>query len=46
MVEKKLTDLTKKLNKYQKKVCNILLGRMCFTEDDGYQIVLVFAPMS
>ena len=41
--EKQLTDLTKKLPKYQKRY-DFLLGRMYFTGNDSYQCFLVLAP--
>ena len=43
--DKKLTNLTKKLHKYQKKNMIFLLGRMYFTSNDDYQNFLAFATM-
>ena len=43
--EKKITDLTKKVVQISEKAYDFLLGRMYFTGNDGFQNVLVFAPM-
>ena len=40
-----MTDLTKKVAQISEKGYDFLLGRMRFTDDDGYQNVLVFAVM-
>ena len=40
-----MTDLTKKVAQISEKGYDFLLGRMCFTDDDGYQNFLVFAVM-
>ena len=43
--EKKITYLTNKVAHISEKGYDILLGRMYFTGNDGYQNFLVFAPM-
>ena len=43
--EKKTTDLTNKITQISEKGYDLLLGRMYFTGNDGYQNDLVFAPM-
>ena len=43
--EKKTTDLTNKITQISEKVYDLLLARMYFTGNDGYQNFLVFAPM-
>ena len=42
---KKLTDLTKKVEHISQKRYDLLLGRMYFTGDDGYQNFLAFPSM-
>ena len=41
----KLTDLANKVAQISEKRYDFLLGMMYFTGDDGYQNLLVFAPM-
>ena len=43
--EKKITDSTNKVAQISKKGYDFLLGRMYFRSNDGYQNILVFAPM-
>ena len=45
MAEKKLTDLTKKVEQISEKGNDFLLGRMYFRSGDGYQNFLDYAPM-
>ena len=40
--ENKLTDLTKKVEQVSEKGYDILLGRVYFTDDDGFHNFLVF----
>ena len=42
---KNKTDLTNKVVQISEKGYDFLLGRMYFTENDGYQSFLAFAPM-
>ena len=37
--------MANKVTKISEKICDFLLGRMYFTDNDGYQNFLVFAPM-
>ena len=43
--ERNLTDLLKKVSQLSLKGYDFLLGRMHFTDDDGYQNFLVIAPI-
>ena len=43
--DKRRTDLTKKVAQISEKGYDFLLGRMYFTDDNGYQNFLIFAPM-
>ena len=43
-IEKKLTDLTKKVAQISEKWYDILLGRMTFTGNDDYQHFFSFSP--
>ena len=43
--DKKATDLTKKVAQISENRYDLLLGKMYFTGNDGYQNFLVFAPM-
>ena len=43
--KKKQTNLSKKVEQISEKSNDLLLGRMYFTGDDGYQNFLVFAPI-
>ena len=43
--KKKTTNLSKKVEQISEKGYDLLLGRMYFTGDDGYQNFLVFAPI-
>ena len=45
LVEKKPTDLTKKVSQISRKGYNFLLGRIYFKGSDDYQIFIVFPPM-
>ena len=43
--KKKQTNLSKKVEQISEKGYDLLLGRMYFTGDNGYQNFLVFAPI-
>ena len=43
--QKKKTNLSKKVEQISEKGYDLLLGRMYFTGDNGYQNFLVFAPI-
>ena len=43
--EKKLTDLISKVAQISERGYDVLVGRMYFTGNDGYQNLLVFDPV-
>ena len=45
MAEKKITDFTNKVNQISAKGSDLLLSKMHFTGNDGFQNFIVFAPM-